>query len=241
MSDPSPTIHEAVSYGIKIISRPTKAVLISGLVFAIILPLLGFSLLCLLLLPISILLSILYSSRAAAKWKLWAYKNVSDIHQLQRSAELAGVLMKHSYNKLGFVVNQWEKIELRKLQEKFDEDVAYTDDPDIPEKENIYSRSSRDITFIINNTGIYVTETDTLCEWDKISDERIATLTYNRATAGMGGTVKGGSDEVFRFEYGTTRYEFYMRTLAIPTWKLDLLIYTYQNRYIAEQHNKATP
>lgn len=235
MSTSTPSIHQAITYGIKVISKPTKVVLLSGLVSGIVLPILGFSLLCLLLLPISVLISILYSSRATVKWKLWAYKSVSDIHQLQRSAELSGVLMKHSYNKLGLVVNSYERNELRQLQQKFEEDVAYTDDPAIPEEEHIYSKQSRDILFTINKKGLYIVEADKLCEWDRINNERIANLSYSKMSPRTGGSISGGSEEVLRFECDMIRYEFPMRYITMPTWKLDLLIYTYKNRHYAEQ------
>ena len=46
---------------------------------------------------------------------------------------------------------------------------------------------------------------------------------------------KGGSEEVLRYECGMIRYEFPMRYITMPTWKLDLLIYTYKNRHYAAQ------
>lgn len=88
---------------------------------------------------VAIALGWLQWSLCVIKWKIWAYKNVRNVHKLYRKAVEYKLIWEDDsfYNKTQIVSRQ-DKIELHYLEKKFEEVDEYQDDISIPDKIMIY-------------------------------------------------------------------------------------------------------
>lgn len=230
MKDHTTTIKEAIEKGLKT-HAISKRVLPTTAIVGIGLPLLSFSWSTLLVIPIGIIASTLFDMWTIPRWKLWAYEHISDIHQLQRSAELAGVLSRHSYNKTGLLLNKVQKRKLKLLQERFEQDADFCDDTSYAAEYKIYSYSSTAPLLILNKEGIQV-EDEYFAKWEEVHNERIAHVSYSKMSPRTGGDISAGSKDFLRFECSKGRYEHPISALNLPAWEIDLLLYIYRNRGI---------
>ena len=121
------TVREAIKRGHEQIAVPARWIMIWGVVLAILLAIMFETFFWLLLIPLSIVFSIAYSSSVTDSWRRWAYANVEDIHQLQRSAELAGLLSLRS------------AANAHRFTNRFSEDNIFIDDWSIPSETVIYT------------------------------------------------------------------------------------------------------
>lgn len=86
------------------------------------------------------------------KWKIWAYKNVRNIHELERKAIEQKLIWKSGswFEKTEFK-NSLQKQDLKLLEKKFLEKDVYNDDVRVPAETRIfYSKSTLIFLFIIN-------------------------------------------------------------------------------------------
>ncbi len=90
------TVQEVVNRGFKLISLPFKIIMNASIAFSMLLLMVHFSLWDFVVLPAGAIVAFLFSAIVTPRWRIWAYEQVADIHQLQRSAELAGLLMRQS-------------------------------------------------------------------------------------------------------------------------------------------------
>lgn len=230
------SIKDAISRGHKTVSRPASVVFYVSVVAGIVLPLSDFSGWFILLLPGSIPLSIVYTSIAALGWRIWAYEHVGDIHQFQRSAELAGLLVRKSHRNISIFAGRKKRRKLSVLIKRFDVDSTFIDDNSVEESTFIYSALSAvsKPEIVLDNKGLFTEITGHLC-WRDVYNERIAGITYSRLSPRTGGRISSAPSYLFRFEYPEGGYEIPMSSLAIAAWELDLLIYIYKGRFFATQ------
>jgi len=230
MSNYSVGVQEAILRAFKQIVYPRRGIQLTGLVLCVLLMVINFSWWYLLIIPAGLLLAEFYSMQAKAKWRVWAYENVADIGQLQRSAELAELLMYQSYNKPSDFAGKELNEKLKQLQTRFDTDIGFVDDSSISPKTTIYAKFSAQPIMVFSSEGIKY-KNEGLFEWDKILNARVAHITYSRMSGRTGTDVDAGSKDFFRFEYGQQRYEMPLSSLKISDWKLDLLMYIYRGRF----------
>src|SRR5687768_10911103 len=119
------TVREAVSYGIIQVNRPYKIIMITTGILGAVLILFGFPRWTFILIPLGLLLPFIYGPWSATKWQIWAYEHVRDIHQLQRSAELAGVLDRGSHERVSWIATVQQKEKLVALQRRFLDDYSF--------------------------------------------------------------------------------------------------------------------
>lgn len=227
------TVQRAIYRGLRTVSLPSKVILILGTAACVLLLIVNFSWWHFLYIPFGVLLSSLYSMYAAARWRLWAYEYVGDIHQLQRSAELAGLLFRKSHERIGLVSRQ-QKEKLKTLLLRFSEEPVFIDDYSIPDHVSIYSnaffQNSVGPILILNERGIQF-QSNQFFEWNEIENERIATVTYSRVSPRTGTKASAGSKDFFKFEYQLETFEISISSIDIAAWELDLLLYIYRGRY----------
>jgi len=238
MSTAPVTVQEAVSRGEKVIALPSRIILFSTIILCMLLLMLHFSWWHFLLLPAGMLASVFYTMYVTPRWKSWAYEHVSDIHQLQRTAELAGLLTVQSYNNTGGFMSRRQRQTIKALQRKFSEKPVFVDDPSISDETPVYKKGlfsvSKEPVIILNDFGIQVPSAG-FFEWGQIADERIVRMSFNRISPKTGTKVSGGSKDFFRFEVPPRRFEIPLSLLNIAVWKLDLLLYIYRGRFAVKQ------
>lgn len=95
------------------------------------------------------------------KWKIWAYENVRNIHELQRKAVQEKLIWNRgSWFEKTEVKNYHQKQKLKQLQKKFLEKDVYKDDNSVP-KETIIFYSRNTLAFLlalyigISGLGVY--------------------------------------------------------------------------------------
>ena len=110
---------------------PMVLILLSAIVLASILYIFSSGVYALLVFVGGVFWMVRYGERRRTEWRLWAYDRVTDIHQLQRSAELAMVLKLRSHDKIG-VANAQQKERLISLIARFDEEQVFEDDASVP-------------------------------------------------------------------------------------------------------------
>ena len=236
------TVQQAIDRGLKVISQPAKIILYLTPVAFILLLVLHFSVLNLLAIPVGILLSTIYSAWATARWRLWAYSHVSNIDQLQRSAELAGLLMIQSYDKDSLFMSRRQRQTLKSLQNRFQDEPVFIDDPSVPDETHIFCgtffSAARQPIITLKKNGIQLNP-DGVFTWDQISDERIIQKTFSRMSANTGENIRAGTKDFLRFECAGQLFEIPLSSLlGITKWKLDLLLYIYRGRFMLTQQKR---
>ena len=173
---------------------------------------------------------------ATPKWKIRAYSSVTDIHQFQRSAELAGLLLRGSHERTSGIVSSSQKEILKTLQKKFLEEPVFTDDPSIPGETAIPEKSFFEVVsepmIVLNDSGLQLRSVGYF-DWSQIDNEHIAKISLTRSNG------KGDTDVAFKnffvFNSPTQHFEIPLSSLKITAWQLDLLLYIYRGRFIQNQ------
>jgi len=229
MPTASVTVQQAMDRSTRLIERPSIIIMAAGPVLCVLLLIFYFSWWDLVLLPLAFLCSFLYTQLLTPGWRAWAYENVNDIHQFQRSAEIAGLLAPQS----------WQDADVQ-VQQRLAADAQFFDDPSIPGETIIYCKqmfmSSRKPGMTISDKGIDI-QSDRFFPWSEIENERVASVGYHHTDRLTGMDRPSGSEQFFRFEYPDGRIEVPMSSISISAWKLDLLLYTYRGRYMLKQHS----
>lgn len=211
---------------------PMVLILLSAIVLASILYIFSSGLYALVVFVGGVFWMVRYGEKRRTEWRLWAYDRVSDIHQLQRSAELAMVLKLRSHDKIG-VANAQQKERLMSLIKRFEEEQVFEDDASVPQEtlirpSSVFSDSQ--MLFKLNDIGI-TSGNGEFVPWSDVQNERIAFVSYSRTSPRTGGEISAGGKAFFRFECSLGSMEYPMSSLDIEPWKLDLLLYIYRGRY----------
>lgn len=237
MSSDHISVRKAIHRGIGMVRVPARQILLlTTLSIPIIWFIWGFSWLTLLHFPIGIIAASIYASSMRPKWRLWAYKNVTDIHQLQRAAELAELLHVGSHDSLRGWLSLPQRHELSLSLQRFDQDAGFIDDPEVPEETNVYERtmmSNGHPLLVLNENGIRVYGEGTFT-WGEIENERIANVGFMGRNMLWGNKEGGGTQRFLRFEVGEQRFEWKMEDIRMAAWELDLLMYIYRGRWAAD-------
>lgn len=127
-------------------------------------------------------LPMLYSSMIVPKWKIWAFGNIRNVHELKKRAILEEIISpSNSFSAKTEIWTKKDKAKWKALQIKFLSDDVFIDDPTVGTETIIYYSKLKDpigITneesaqVIINEIGIYTAFTG-FYPWDQISDEYI--------------------------------------------------------------------
>lgn len=112
------------------------------------------------------LLSWLTWSFFVVEWKIWAFENVRNVHELKRKAiEQKLIWPDGSWFNKTEIINHEQKQKLKQLEKKFLEKDVYHDDINVPKETAIYfSKTTMIIEFIVGvfmtASGIYFYMTD---------------------------------------------------------------------------------
>ncbi|MBL7719115.1 MAG: hypothetical protein JNL72_09805 [Flavipsychrobacter sp.] len=228
------SIYDAVYQGVKRVILPARLIRSAGWLLCLVLLVVSFSWWHLLLIPLGIVISVLYSVRATTRWRVWAYAHVADIHQFQRTAELCNLLSIRSYDRVPSHLGNVQRERLIALQRRFDEEPVFADDPAYPEETAIYPAgffgAGEQAKLVFSEKGIWV-DTYGLYTWDEISNERLAPIGFRSFNLRWGTYVPAGTQYHLRFDTPHRSIDLPVHSLDTAAWKLDLLLYLYQGRY----------
>lgn len=234
MSIYTTSVQETINRGNRIITLSSLTILISTVALFILLLIFNLSFWDIAILPLGILFFILYTNWVTSKWQQWAYDNVEDIHQFQRSAEIAGLLSRQYVESSEDFMNDSQKATLMQLNNRFSEPVVFIDDDTIPGETIIYGKPSfgypEKHTIILNEQGIKVNN-EALIGWAHIYNEHVGLVSRKWQSRKTGAYVSGGSKNFFKFDCPQGHFETPLASLKISDWKLDLLLYIYRGRY----------
>lgn len=102
---------------------------------------------------LAFVLSWLYWALNVANWKIWAYQNVRNVHELKKKAiEDKLIYEDYSISSKFEIVTKNQKEKLKQLEYKFDTPDFYRDDISVPKKTEIYY--SKKYIFFENLFGI---------------------------------------------------------------------------------------
>lgn len=228
------TIQQAIRRGELVMSVPAMSVVALAVLLFVYFFFNSQLLLAFSALPVSVLFVWVYSAFVTPHWRIWAYRNVADIHQLQRSAEISGLLKLNTATRTGGVMGAKALYQLGVLMQRFDEEQVFVDDPSVPSRTDVsratFFKSSHEVLFTLCDDGIEDMD-GKLLSWDNIWNARVAMTGTRRYVYGFQPESSGYGPDHFRFEteYGNTDY--LISSLNIEAWKLDLLLYIYRGRY----------
>lgn len=214
------SVREVIDRGFNEVERPGDIIILVSLILCAFFTII-FSWWFILLIPFGAVIATQYAIFATEKWKYWAYSNVNDLHQFQRSGELAGLLKRRSFDELS-----------QDLHEKFALAPNFIDDPEVPFELSFGTRSflKRTIETIvtINENGIHLPED--FFEWTHIENERVAHVSYSRSHPD-GTETSGGTRNFLRFKYKDRYLEVPLSILNTKAWEMDFLLYIYRGRF----------
>ena len=99
---------------------------------------------------LGILISWLYWSFAITKWRIWAFTNVRNVHELKIKALKNGLIFKEEgLLEKTEIRNFEEKEKLKQLEKKFLDKDIYEDDFSIPKEIRIYNSTIKSVLSLI--------------------------------------------------------------------------------------------
>jgi len=149
------SVDEAIRKGIRMVVYPRYAVFVIVTIISIII-LVNYNLsggYTIFMLIVGLVAGWLYWSMAATRWKLWAFDNVRNVHELQKRAVKEGIIGEDG----GF----WDSTTIRTsgdrqkwdaLQPKFDVPDVFLDDYQVPAETKIFFSKAK--TFLGTATGV---------------------------------------------------------------------------------------
>lgn len=228
----SVSVVEAIAAGRKSIHQPASALIIAGIIAGV----LGWIFLVwwvgLLLVGLGFLAGHIHTQSAAPDWRNWAYANVRDIHQLQRSAELERLLPFHSFDKPYGWMDFSQIQTLNELLVRFSEEEPFEDDHSVPESVTVaffdQTLQGMGISYLqLNAAGIRLSETS-FYAWNEVRGAEVVYKSYS-------------SDRIFySIESNKPAFGFHCREgyIEIPLEEtnvtiseLDYLLYVFQGRF----------
>lgn len=245
------SIEAALKAGKWSIEIPSRIIMMAGIILGIGLP---FVLHSAWPIPLGLIggpvLSFVYTLWRAPAWRLWAYSGVADIHQFQRSAELARLLPRQSPLENYGIMSRQQKQTLAQLQQRFRLAETFIDDVHIPEEIRLhlhtgaYFFNGPPANIVLNDKGMVLDGMGSF-SWGEIRDEQVVDKAFTtRRDDDNGSYVRyrtgGTSSEPYLTFYTTDSY------IAIPLSsynmspdRLDILLYTYRGRYETEKQKEA--
>jgi hypothetical protein len=237
------SVQHAIKTGLKLVGFVGRVILLSFVGLCILLLFVAFSWWWFLLIPLGMIASSIYTSWAIPRWRIWAYNGVADIHQLQRSAEICGLLPLRSPEKITGIIDIRQRGILEELVQRFNEEYDFIDDPSMPKETHIYPASMTgakgDPLMTINSVGIW-TQNDGFFGWGQITNERIAHVSSSSRMPGVAGIGATSSRKILRFEFSDGSFEMPLAMLHIDNWELDLLMYIYRGRFVRAGRQEIT-
>ena len=100
----------------------------------------------------------IYWSYSVTKWRLWAFENVRNVHELKKRAVQSGLIWSDTkwFNKTEFRTKK-DKLKWEKLQKKFEKEDVFFEDRSVPRRTVIYySKTKNTFEFIIMLIGLIV-------------------------------------------------------------------------------------
>ena len=230
------TIEEAISAGKRDITYAVRFILILSVVIAIILPAAGLSIW---LLPVCIVFGMVsafvYTIWMTPRWRIWAYSGVSDIHQFQRCAELDLLLPKQSPFMMTGIMSMEQRGTLIRLQQRFEDDTPFIDDPDVHQVSSIYGSLlsfDRNTPLIILTRDGIDTHAYGFYPWKDIWNEHVGTKAFAaRGAYGYGMRGATSSKDYFCFICPALQVEIPMSSLDTTAGELDHMLYIHRGRY----------
>jgi hypothetical protein len=231
------TIEDAIRAGKRSISYPSRTILITGAVLGIALPVCGLSIWLFPACAVAgVIAAFLYTIWITPQWRIWAYAGVRDIHQLQRCAELELLLPKQSPMLVTGIMNSEQRATLARLQQRFEEDTPFIDDPDVDQVSRIYgsllSFADKDKPQItISREGIETAQHG-FYAWKDIWNEHVGTKSFVSYSSyhrmGRGGR---STADYFCFICPDLQVEIPMSSLDVTSGVLDHMLYIHRGRY----------
>lgn len=103
---------------------------------------------------IGFLLAWLFWSYRVTKWRLWAFENVRNVHELKKRAIQEGLIWKDNkwYNKTE-IKSSFDKLKWKELEKKFEKEDEYREDHSLPKSSIIYYSKSKNAYELIIMLG----------------------------------------------------------------------------------------
>jgi hypothetical protein len=146
------TVEAALQKGTNTVIRPFSRLLLGGFLSFIIVPIVIKTSGILAFIPgiIILIAAFIYRSIAITKWKIWAFNNVRNVHELKRKAIRDGIIGKD-----GSEWMRWQTLEekalLKQLEAKFEKsDIrVFVDDSSVPEVTEIFYSERREMSIYL--------------------------------------------------------------------------------------------
>ncbi len=232
------TIQQAIRRGEFFLATPAMLLVVLSMCWGLYLFFNNHVLGSFLAIPLGVFFVWIYSALATPHWRVWAYTHVEDIHQLQRSAEISGLLKRNTSHTFIGIMGAGMLRRLSLQMPRFEEEQVFVDDVSIPSKTRVcratFFKSAHEELFTLCDDGIEDID-GKLLSWDEIWNDRVVMTGTRRYIYGFQPESSGVGPDHFRFEtvYGNTDY--LISSLNIEPWKLDLLLYIYRGRYEAKR------
>ena len=150
----SVTVDQAIRRGKQLITYPMIVIAIAGIVLTMMLGITGviswvFMLIGMLL---SILVSLVYWSFMITRWRLWAFDNVRNVHELKSRAISNNLIWPdNSFFSKAEIRTSFQKSKWLSLQERFRSVDVFQEDFTIPSETVVYYSKKKAITVILTS------------------------------------------------------------------------------------------
>ena len=153
------TVNDAIKRGKYLLTYPTLAIVLICIFAPLVLSMNGFCPPWFMIfgLIFSVVPSWIWWSFMVVKWKVWAFSNVRNVHELKRKAIKENLIWpdESSFAKTE-VWNQTEKEKWSEIQIKFNKDDVFEDDFNVPNESIIYYSRSKNLMELIIMAALVV-------------------------------------------------------------------------------------
>lgn len=153
------TVNDAIKRGKYLLTYPTLAIVLICIFAPLVLSVYGFCPPWFMIfgLIFSVVPSWIWWSFMVVKWKVWAFSNVRNVHELKRKAIKENLIWpdESSFAKTE-VWNQTEKEKWSEIQIKFNKDDVFEDDFNVPNESIIYYSRSKNLMELIIMAALVV-------------------------------------------------------------------------------------
>jgi len=103
---------------------------------------------------VCLLIGILYQSIAGAKWYVWAFSGVPNVHELKQRAIFIGLTTANGYRP--FFISRKRQEAIKALEKRFDEQGVYIDDVSVPSVTKIYTPKAQSAFMLMVMLTIFI-------------------------------------------------------------------------------------
>jgi len=239
------TIEEALKAGKKDITQGARWFMVSGPFVGIAMAFCGLSYWFILVCIVSgIVCSFVYTIWITPKWRIWAYSGVADIHQFQHCAEMEQLLPLQSPMLMTGIMSFEQRQTLARLQQRFEEDSPFIDDPDVAQVTMIYPSALSILSdskplCTISRKGIETRDYGNY-DWANIWDEHVGTKQFtSRGNLFNMGLQSSSSDAYFCFTCPDLQVEVPMASLNVDSGELEQILYIHRGRFDLDHAGQA--